>query len=109
MLSRRSESNVFCGDGGERSDFNVQSCAPEGALVDGIITVKWHGDNLCMDNVVDYFSKFGHCEPLDWSSVDGQNRVPLHFRENRAAAAVRSCLTYAVRDDRGRVIHVSIE
>ena len=72
------------------------------------LKTKWKGDNLCMDNVVDYFSSFGKCEPMDWSSAGGQNTVPLAFQDDQAVVAIRSRLTYAVKDDRGRVITVSV-
>ena len=100
--------DLDCYDGG-RAGLNVQPFFPEGAAVDGIIVAKWKGDSLCMDNVVDHFSRFGECEPLDWSCIDGQNTVPLHFQDDRSVATIRSSLTYAVKDDKGRDITVSVE
>ena len=103
-FSRTSKSHVSGG-----GDCYLQSYTSEGSLGDGVIAVRWRGDSLCMDNVVEFFGRFGGCEPLDWSNANGENRVPLHFRDHRAAAAIRSCLTYTVRDDRGKEINVSIE
>ena len=74
-----------------------------------IIAAKWRGDHLCMDNVVDYFSTYGKCEPLDWSVVDGQNVVPLLFQDERAAVATLSPSTHKIQDDKGRMISVSAE
>jgi len=74
-----------------------------------LVVVSWEGDVLCMDNVVDYFSRFGECIPEDWSGLHGLNVVQLRFDSADSAASACHLALHAVANARGRKISVTAE
>jgi len=93
-----------------RQEVSKECCPSPAAEEDPhVVTVTWHGDSLCMDNVIDHFRQYGECECIDWGGQGDYNVVPLRFESESASRMARDRGMHTVLNDRGRGICVATE
>ena len=74
-----------------------------------LVTVKWCGDLLHVEDIIDHFSSFAECEEESWACVGKNNIVPLRFANNEAARTAGAMVSHTIKNEQGQRVTVYVE
>ena len=74
-----------------------------------LVTVKWWGDLLHVEDIVAHFSFFAECEEEIWACVGKNNVVPLRFANIGAARTARAMVSHTIKNEQGQRVEVYVE